>query len=200
MATSAVCKICGTRLTMWNRSGWPNKEPICTRCYRGATPEMMKQEAGNFMAAKPNFTADQVLHYGWGEAIHTTILHTTAFLGCVWLGAWFGGWILAMVLSFVPMFLITRADNEIDNFIDRKRVQMHDGFTMGLFWLIFWINYIRVMFQFLSLEYRGNPLWEIWLVPTILSPIGGVLVAWLTDHRRLQRLAEAIRTLRPVKV
>lgn len=203
MVTAAVCEVCGAKLTMWNRAGWPNKKPLCTRCYRGSTPEMQKQEAEKFAADHPNCTEEGILHYGWGEFLHITFLHTVAFLACVWVGAWFGGWILAMILSFVPLFLITRADNNIDNFIDRKRVQMHDAITMAAFWLIFWVNYFRVMFQVLGGDYRGrnalNVLLEIWLVPTVLSPLLGILVAWLTDRGRLQRFAEAFRMLKGAK-
>jgi hypothetical protein len=200
MVTTAVCEICGADLTMWNRAGWPNKRPICTRCYRGSTPEALKQEAQLFATSHPSATREQILRYGWGEALHIAFLHTVAFLATVWIGAWFGGFILAMILSFVPMFFITRADNSIDNFIDKKRVQMHDGIMMATFWLIFWVNYFRVMFQFLGGDYASsNVLLEIWLVPTIASPLFGLLVAWLTDRGRLERLADAFGRLKGAK-
>lgn len=197
---AAVCEICGVPLTFWNRAGWPNKRAICTRCYRGSSPEVLKQEAQVFATSHPKATSEAILRYGWGEALHIAFLHTVAFLAAVWVGAWFGGWILAMILSFIPLFLIIRADSEIENYIDKRRLQFYDGIAMGAFWLIFWVNYFRVMFQFLGGDYAGsNVLMEIWLVPTIASPLLGLLVVWLTDRGRLERLADALGRLKGAK-
>jgi hypothetical protein len=196
MATSVVCEICGTALTMWNRAGWPNKLAICSRCYRGVTPEARKKEAADFFTSHPTITAESMLHYSWGDAISAFISHTLLFLVCVWIGAYFGGWILGLVGGFVGMFIVLRLSMNESDIITKRRVQMHDGVMISSFWLIFFVNWFYTLFQLMDRDYSGtNPILMLWLVPTLLAPLLGLVTAWLTDRARLRNMSEGLRSM-----
>ena len=198
--TAAVCEMCGTTLTMWNRAGGmvSGGRTLCIRCARGDSPEGRKLEIEQFVADHPKITYDEILHYPWSEITGQLINHTLIFLACVWVGAFFGGWLLGMIAGFVGMFLVMRSSSAMVDPLDKKRVQMYDGIMMGFFWLIFWVNYFWVLISAVGGDYRGgNVFFSIWLPPTLIAPALGLLVAWLTDKGRLSKFAEAFRTLKP---
>jgi len=196
VSTPAVCESCGTPLTMWNRAGWPNKRAICTRCYRGVTPEARKREAAEFAASQPGLTAEKILHYPWTGTLGALVSHTLIFLVCVWIGAYFGGWLLGLVGGFIGMYFVMRMTRGEADIITRRRLELHDGIMISAFWLIFFVNWFWTLFQLMDRDYSGgNPILMLWLTPTIISPFLGLLAAWLTDKGRLKGLAEGFRAL-----
>lgn len=190
MATNA-CAMCGVTLTFWNRASGQN---LCTRCASGKSPEALRREAETLLDLEPNLTAQNVLNYPWKEIVGTLITHTAIYLACVWAGAYLGGWLLGMVGGFVGMYFVMRGAKQTVNVIDRGRIQMHNGVMIAVFWLIFFINYFRVLMDVIGRDYGGsNVFFDIWLLPTIAAPIVGLAVAWLTDKGRLTRMADAIQ-------
>ena len=171
-----VCEICGTKLTIWNRSKGKQK---CAKCARGIQEQQEYYEFFRLYGMDENSIVRYSLVASLRSSFGAALIWLLGSIAGAYVAGFFGAILGMMLAGWITRKMIY---DRLYHPIDRKR---YVAFFMT-FYIVFWIAFF-IVWSWLLVTAVGTdvrpPLIFIWLIACIPAVISGIIRVVTTDKK-----------------